>query len=437
MRYVEKKTYFVILLGFLIGGISPLKAWNISNVFDLVSSNTTAPSSFRDSMAGYYTGGGVSLRGQNRRTSPISFTPPSVRTGCGGIDIFWGSLGMIGKDDLVRMIQKLGSSMAVYGAHLALSTLSPQVETIIKDLRNLAMKLNAFSIDNCESVRSLFAVGLPKNTALHETVCREIQQSGGEDYLGARSRCQDYNNARAQVLNAQNNPQSPIQDLLIDNVNIFEKAATRAGVPANMKKDLMSMAGTVVIVGGKTKVFESLIKDEHTFDHYIQGGSVSMYRCEDASCLNILEDKDVILNPDKSYKALVKEKLQKLKNKMKHNTPFDQNDIRFFNGLAGFPLYQAISLEAVSGLQVLDPSSDWVARALVIYYLESTLTSLKASLRILEAHQYDRDAFDVYLENLTQVIERLHQKNTHLYQRSVEMEQRIRLLEAHHMAPVL
>lgn len=92
---------------------------------------------------------------------------------------------MVSKEERpVKPIKSLEQNVVAYGTHLAITTLSLQVDTILKDLRNVAMDLNTFSIDHCEAIRSLCAPGLPQNSALHETVCRKINQGDGTVYLG-------------------------------------------------------------------------------------------------------------------------------------------------------------------------------------------------------------------------------------------------------------
>jgi conjugative transfer pilus assembly protein TraH len=67
---------------------------------------------------GWYSGGSSVVRTKNTAFQPLGMSPPSLRTGCSGIDAFAGSFSMMSGGELVALAENLGSQAAVYGFHL-------------------------------------------------------------------------------------------------------------------------------------------------------------------------------------------------------------------------------------------------------------------------------------------------------------------------------
>ena len=53
------------------------------------------------------------------------------------------------------MANNIGSQALVYGFHLGMKTYAPQIEQILKDIRNLSMQLSQFGIGHCNTVRAV------------------------------------------------------------------------------------------------------------------------------------------------------------------------------------------------------------------------------------------------------------------------------------------
>jgi len=146
-------------------------AWKLEDVFEGMKINVTSPHSYDDQAAGYYTGGGFSMRTSSTGFQPFTLTPPSLQMGCSGIDLYTGSFSLISGNELVGLAKKLGTQAASYGFQLSLKTFAPQIENLLKDLRNLAMQANQFAVEDCQLVQSAFASALSKNSAMYETAC--------------------------------------------------------------------------------------------------------------------------------------------------------------------------------------------------------------------------------------------------------------------------
>ena len=422
---------FLILLTFLS---SPsLKAWNLSDVFSGMMTNATKPGSFQDAQAGYYSGGGFTMRTKRSSFQPFGLTPPSLKMGCSGIDMYMGSFSMIGGPQLVQMAKNLGTQAASYAFQLALKTFAPQIENLLSKLRDLAMELNEFGVEDCQAVQSMFASVLPKDSAMYETVCKDLEGgSGGKDYFKARENC----NSREKAVKASQKAQEKDPDLLVGDYNLVFKAARKAGVPESDAKEMLSMTGTIVMKEGQRQIYESLVKDNDTWTAHLVGGkSASRYECEDKECLKIKELTSQEITQENSYQGKALKRLEELRQKMISMKAFDAGDIAFFESLEGtFPLYDYISFEAISGEHLIDRSSELVATYMLLHYMGKTIKEVRSALQTLEAKQVNDQHIKDFLLSLENLERTLATKHQDLMSKSYNMEKRLHSLEAHQLA---
>jgi conjugative transfer pilus assembly protein TraH len=216
---------------------------------------------------------------------------------------------MITGEELVNMANNIGSQAAVYGMHLGLKTYAPQIEQILKDLRNLSMELNQMGIGHCKTVQAGFAALLPQNSAMYETVCQEMVKTGSHDSIDLgeqRKKCKSH----AEQKEAVEKKQKKDPEIMMDNYNILVKAATAAGIPQADHEQLMSMVGTIVVKDQKVTPYRSLANDADSWNAHIYGGTkTSMYSCDNATCLNIVIN-NVNISADNSYAGKAKTRLK-------------------------------------------------------------------------------------------------------------------------------
>lgn len=114
------------------------------------ATNATSPDAYHDQTAGYYSGGGISLRHKAHLLQPVTVQLPSIRAGCGGIDIHEGGFSHINSEQLVNFMKSVAQNSLGYAAQLAIKTVSPQVANIMTEMNNLATKINSMNISSCE-----------------------------------------------------------------------------------------------------------------------------------------------------------------------------------------------------------------------------------------------------------------------------------------------
>lgn len=427
----------ILLLSALMLTSIQVNAWDIKELFAGMSQNVTPPGAYQDQAAGYYTGGGYSMRTKRMAFQPFTMTAPHLKFGgCGKLDMFMGSFSMFQGQQFVTMAKALGTQAVSYGFQLALKTFAPQIEQLLSKLRDLAMELNEFSVEDCYAVQSLFSAALPKDSAMHQDVCKDVQRQGGNDYFKSREKCDSAEKARQASAQKQTESKN---EVLLDNFNLFMIAAQKIKIPEDMLESSMSLTGTLIVKDGKRQFKDSLVSDADTFNAHLKGGKANMYQCqgEDKKCLEIKTLNNHNITNEASYQGVAHTKLSGIKNKMMTNEGFTTTEIDYLSSLGEtFPIYNYLSLEVVTGLSILDKSSDLVATYMVLHYIGKVIDEIKNGLQPLEGKQINDSHFKEYLSRLDRVKDMLSDKNQALLTLAHQTEVYAEKIEQHIMSRV-
>lgn len=124
----------------------------------LKESSVSKPNAFETQKRGYVTAGGIKTRFKNENDHLVSVNPPSFKTGCGGIDIFLGSVGYLDADRLMAKFEKIVSgAVATYAFDLALNVLCTSCAKELQSLEGLMERLNKLQMDDCKASKALVA----------------------------------------------------------------------------------------------------------------------------------------------------------------------------------------------------------------------------------------------------------------------------------------
>lgn len=121
--------------------------------------NATPPTTFSSSnQAGIYFGS-FSQRYQMVNSPPIlNWTPPSMRGGCGGWDLFGGSFSFISSEQIMNFLRSIASAVPAIAFQMALSVLSDKLEVKISDWLKALHDINMGQLNTCRVTNSLLEV---------------------------------------------------------------------------------------------------------------------------------------------------------------------------------------------------------------------------------------------------------------------------------------
>lgn len=425
------KIHIVSIIIVVLFQVQTSQAWDLKDVFQGMSVNVTQPGSYETQAAGYYAAGGLSMRTSRTAFNPVAMTPPSLTMSCSGIDAYLGSFSIISGEELVQLMKNIGAQAKAYAFTLGLKTFAPQIENALKDLRNLAMEMNQFAKGDCEMTKAIFASVLPKDSAMRESVCKYLQSGSGFDYFAAGKKCRNYLEQQQALEQVQNKD----PELMLTDYNVFIKAAEKAGIPIDMRDSIMSMTGTIVVRDNNVYFFESLAKDEKSWVSHLKGGeSASMYSCDNLSCLNPALQRNISISPEQSYQGKAKSKLDALKSKLASNNEFNNAEIAFLSSIGeALPIYDYITLEAISGVTILDSSSELIASYSLLQHLKELISEIRKAVTLLKSKQVADHHLKQYLKALDRVQLFANEKWSTLLTNSDQIERRARLIEQHLM----
>jgi len=387
----------------LVISLSSSLAWaNINNDLDSYfnklgySSNTTSPNAYHGQQAGYYTGGSISMRNQVRDVQVMQVNLPSYRSGCGGIDIYGGSLSLINQAEIVNVLQNVLNSAGAYAFTLALETATPELANVMKYWNDFTSKINQSNLNSCEMAESLVGGMWPKVRGAQQRVCEDIGTSNNyfASWAQARQGC-GFNGETDKVLNS-GKKDSRYRDLIIDNGNVVWQAIQKRAF-LQSDKDLaelfMSFSGTVVLYKDngsfEHKTYPALIENNNLVTALLKGGKATIYHCDTAEvdgCLHPKADKQIVISEDKAFKSRVAKLLRSMAQKIIDDTALSNEEIALLQSTS-LPVYKMLNVQAAylkdGNLPDVEQYSDVIAADILYQYLHESLSIIKASVAIL------------------------------------------------------
>jgi hypothetical protein len=116
-------------------------------------------------------GGGIRIRWEDKTYALVNVVPPSLKMGCGGIDINLGALGLLNFAQFGKLFEALmGPAGVMFTAQLALSALCPQCAEVLQQLMNLANQLNQMQISKCGAVQLAGTLGEMAGRWIHDNI---------------------------------------------------------------------------------------------------------------------------------------------------------------------------------------------------------------------------------------------------------------------------
>ena len=326
--------------------------------------NVTGPGAYRAQGMNVVTGGNLFMRTPQRNYNPGSVTLPSLKMGCGGIDLYAGSFSFISKSELVSMMKNIGSSAVSYAFKLALDSISPQINKTLTELQQTAQDLNAMNINSCEAGEAVArgVAGDWQRSAQYFAKVTAPVTGLFTDHSEAREAVQGDNAKVNAAISAVTDPATRAQ---VQPGNIAWRALSRlAGLDVDDRKILMALSGTTIISSDQAADQPPLYKEPKaiTIQQFIRGnqnGKLPVYGCVDSTtpegCL-VLSDDELAVTP---FAQKVEAKLLAIADKFKNNIALTTDEIAFIN-ITGLPVYKALAVSTAAPNVGLD--TIWIGK---------------------------------------------------------------------------
>jgi conjugative transfer pilus assembly protein TraH len=157
------RTILAVLFLFLLS--TAARAGIMADLNGMFMSNSTAPGTFSThDRVGIYAGG-YSMRTPIHNVNVVSFDPPRLNAGCGGVDLYGGSFSFINGDELIAIFRSVASNAAGLAFKAAIKAISPSLDSLMTEFQTTLQNMNNLAKNSCSLAHLVMA---PAERALAE-----------------------------------------------------------------------------------------------------------------------------------------------------------------------------------------------------------------------------------------------------------------------------
>lgn len=257
--------------------------------------NVSRPMTYDGQRAGYATLGSVQVRTRSRNSNLANIQLPSVRAGCGGIDIFGGSFSFISKNELIALMEAIMQNASGFAFELALESMSPAVQETVAKLRDLVQQVNAMNINSCETGQLLTASIWPQMEGASQHICQTIGSYQGlfADRVSSRHGCTTGGNH----MDTMGQASGELRDQVPYDINYAWEATKKNAFLSSdrrLAEFFMTLTGTIITLapqndndGPEHRPVAPRAASEEMLRVLVEGGTVDALRCDTNNlCLN-------------------------------------------------------------------------------------------------------------------------------------------------------
>ncbi|WP_454784002.1 conjugal transfer protein TraH [Legionella sp. WA2024007413] len=351
---MTKALGYLLLLVISIGHASV--STDLDNFFNGIgyASNVTSPAAFESQAAGFFGGGSLYARNQVRQYQLVQLDLPSYRAGCGGIDLFTGSMSFLSEQKLVDLGKSVMTNAGAYAVDVMLASTVPELKQVRDYLQQLEQMANQASINSCQLSQNMVGGVWPKTAESQQKICKDQAAMGKEglfsDYVKARMACSGtgFDNVMSK---ASTDPERKKQVVLNKNLiwSILQ-AKSFLNSDRELAEMVMSLTGTLIIDGqGKVTNVPSLASNPTLINALIGVGTThqaKIWRCKDAggtsACLQVsLQDISIPETATLTYK--VREIIRTMNSKLVNDEKPGMRELNFLS-MTSLPVMKFLSV---------------------------------------------------------------------------------------------
>ena len=377
--------------------------------------NTTTPGRFQDQAAGYYTGGGMVVRQKNTAVQPLNIALPRLNMGCGGMDMFFGSISAVKSEEMVRLLRSMAAGVPTYAFQLALKTMAPQLENLMAQIRKYVQDMNHQMLESCQMSQNIVGGLWPKGTAASELICQDATRNSNTDWFGAREHCRKDSNLSAKVSAARTISPDLLQGEYNLTWHVLQKLPGYTE-DADFAHFILTTVGTLISrkeADGRFRLQSYQGKGDHAdyLAAYLKGGRVARYTCDEHKrCLNPqLKTVDITdTQQPTTMKAKTTKCINDLWRKYVHNEAINEREIAFLNDAANLPVYRYIQISAAVGSPfIMEDTAEYIAVSVLLSQFDKISSEILSVLDNLQSVQLESKTIEAFKKNIQGLRSRL------------------------------
>jgi len=306
---IKKTPSFYYRIFFLIIGLSLVSidsvAGGLQSEMDKLfndMSNTTSPGIYETQRRGVISSGRYTTKSRIFDENPISFTPPSWKAGCGGVDLFGGALSFINADQLVQLLRSIAANAKGYAFQLALDNVFPDGAKWIENFQKKIQELNEQLSNSCQLAQGFVNDMTSGMNLKHKTDASLSGTMTGlyGDFFDSKQEMDGENPMEKLKANNPTEYNKLIGNIVWKQLNENNVSSWFEYGDKNLLEAIMSLTGTVIIgdiekdpnissssTSQKTTPITTLPGNKITLSDLISGGSFDVYSCDgdEENCL--------------------------------------------------------------------------------------------------------------------------------------------------------
>jgi conjugative transfer pilus assembly protein TraH len=175
---------------------------DIENMFRKWGFKATSndPGAYTAQTRGFITGGSLNLRANYEPINLFSINPPRINAGCGGIDLYFGGINFVNKDQFINMLKAIGQNAIGYAFQIGLEAVCPTCLEQLKSLMNRIQQWQKMLSDSCQVAKSIvnWTAGSLAEASLSS--CQDSLIEEGEDADDAQRNCAQSNTTATKLV---------------------------------------------------------------------------------------------------------------------------------------------------------------------------------------------------------------------------------------------
>ena len=276
--------FFCLLLVFASPARANLNDELNSAFTDMI--NVTPGGAYDTQRRGVISGGSISMRNKIVHPNLISWVPPEINGGCGGIDLFAGSFSFINGAQFTQLSRSIAQAAVGYAFELAIEGMCPTCAQVISKLQSEVAKINSLMRNSCETAKwAVDKTGLKawRNEQIHEHSQVNTGLGFVDDYFNAK----EGGEAPAKTAIANGKINEITGNIVYEALNAANVVTWFTHGDEQLDMVLMSMSGTLIT---NKKDDNSDVKYDFRrpilkVRDFIEGGNIVIYKCESEECL--------------------------------------------------------------------------------------------------------------------------------------------------------
>lgn len=329
-------------------------------------------------------GGGFVFKAPRKEFTPFAVTPPSLKAGCGGIDIFLGAFSIPSREEFLSFLKSVGTAIPGVAFQVALQAMAPDLNEIVGRYSDLIRGYTNRYTDSCTAAQSL----------LEDTGAKGmIQQAvySAKNYLRDSGEASDQSEADRQVRTNGEKAidKAPVERDSSGNVvnapeinltwSLINSGTFKNDSGSELKELMMTLAGTTIFTKSGSGEDAVLTSTHYSgvdllpvlFGEVRNGGTVERLKCDETKrCLKVTATTTSDASVVDMLQSAARHYLDAVRNR--NAALVSDKELMLLGGTTSIPLIRILNMATNARYQ-------GIAEDLVAVYVQAAAYELIAS----------------------------------------------------------